>query len=716
MTRWTGLVLVAVVSIATDRADAQVPPDVEAANRACLDCHGQTRIGELSLLDRDAMVTGEPPADADPAAARPGLFVARGTLAGGPHAEVRCVDCHQDAVVLPHPRTLAAVSCGTACHAAEQTAFAVSVHAEVLAAGDPQAPRCQSCHQPHEILPPEDRRSSVHPLNVVRICGDCHQQHALPTTNGSDPKDVVVAYLDSVHGQAVSAGGLTIAAKCSDCHGHHEVRRAGDPLAMTARTEIPRTCGACHLGVVEAYAESVHGRALQAGDADAPVCTDCHAGHRITHASTPEHHLDIVAECGDCHDRPELSGDRRASFYRTYRSSYHGQVTELGGTRAARCSDCHGAHDILPRSDPASRMHGEGLVQTCRTCHPKANASFALFDPHADYRDGERYPVLYAVWWYFIIVISAALGFFGLHSLLWFIRRLIERARYGVPARPDRSRSIRRFTLLNRVNHLLVILTFFGLVLTGLPLLFSEAPWAKSLAAALGGVGQAGVWHRCLAVLLMVNFAIHFVGLARSVRAAPGPLYRTWLLGPDSMLPRLKDVRDCVGMFRWFLRGGRMPAFDRWTYWEKFDYWAEIGGSLIIGGSGLLLWFPEFFASFLPGWIFNVAMVIHGYEALLALGFIFTIHFFNAHLRLEKFPVDDVIFTGSLSEEELKHERPEHYERLVAAGRLDGLRVPPPPRWQRKAAVVLGFAAMAIGITLVVLIVLAGLGVLWSDL
>jgi hypothetical protein len=152
-----------------------------------------------------------------------------------------------------------------------------------------------------------------------------------------------------------------------------------------------------------------------------------------------------------------------------------------------------------------------------------------------------------------------------------------------------------------------------------------------------------------------------------------------------------------------------MPSFDRWTYWEKFDYAAEIVGSAIIGGSGLLLWFPEFFSTFMPGWMFNVATVVHGYEALLAVGFIFTIHFFNAHLRMDKFPVDDVIFTGQLSEEEFKHERPAEYARMVATGHIADIRVPLAPEWQRRMAVVVGIVAMAIGFTLVALIIVAGL-------
>ena len=86
------------------------------------------------------------------------------------------------------------------------------------------------------------------------------------------------------------------------------------------------------------------------------------------------------------------------------------------------------------------------------------------------------------------------------------------------------------------------------------------------------------------------------------------------------------------------------------TYWEKFDYWAVFWGMAIIGGSGLMLWFPEAFARVLPGWVFNIALLVHGEEALLAVGFIFTIHFFNSHLRPDKFPMDMVIFTGRVTD------------------------------------------------------------------
>jgi len=462
------------------------------------------------------------------------------------------------------------------------------------------------------------------------------------------------------------------------------------------------------------YGASVHGQLLREGDSRAPVCTSCHAGHGISRTDTPGFVLDVVNECGDCHNNPDLAGDRRVTYYETYRLSYHGQVTELGSTRAACCSDCHGYHDIAPLDDPASRVHPERLVATCgqSDCHPGANSQFVKFDPHADYRDAERYPVLYGVWLYFMVVMSGAFGFFGLHTILWFLRSLVDRIRHGPhPKTVPSRREIRRFTALDRINHAFVVITFFGLTITGIPLLFSDDRWAAYLADLCGGIVLAGTWHRCFAVLLIINLIVHFVGIVIRFKRRKGTIWG-WLFGPDTMLPAWSDVKSCAAMFRWFFRGGKLPRFGRWTYWEKFDYWCEIGGTGIIGGSGLLLMFPVISSHILPGWIFNAAMVAHGYEALLAVGFIFTIHFFNANLRMGKFPVDPVMFSGSVQEKELEEEHAAEYERLRESGELQKLRVRAWPKGPRIAFTVIGVLAMSIGIGLLALIILAGLDVL----
>lgn len=269
---------------------------------------------------------------------------------------------------------------------------------------------------------------------------------------------------------------------------------------------------------------------------------------------------------------------------------------------------------------------------------------------------------------------------------------------------PRAPRHIRRFSRTDRLMHGFLMFSFLGLALTGLPLLFSHTPWASWLARMLGGVTVAGVLHRFFAVILIGVFVLHVARLFRRVIVEKD---YSIFWGPSSMVPQPRDLRDVRGHVRWFLGRGPRPAFERYTYWEKFDYWAVFWGMAIIGGSGLMLWFPEQFSRVLPGWVFNIALLVHGEEALLAVGFIFTIHFFNGHLRPEKFPMDMVIFTGSLPESELRHERPAEYDRLRASGDLERLEVPPPSASTWRLGRAVGTIALTIGTALVILIVFA---------
>jgi cytochrome b subunit of formate dehydrogenase len=169
---------------------------------------------------------------------------------------------------------------------------------------------------------------------------------------------------------------------------------------------------------------------------------------------------------------------------------------------------------------------------------------------------------------------------------------------------------------------------------------------------------------------------------------------------------RVQDVKEFFATYKWFIGLGPRPAYGRWTYWEKFDYFAVFWGVAIIGMSGLVLWFPEFFTTFgIPGWLINVATIIHSDEALLATGFIFTIHFFNTHFRPDKFPMDPVIFTGRVPLEELKYDRPREYSRLIKREGFENSLVGAPPVWLERAARILGFTFLGIGLFIVVLII-----------
>jgi cytochrome b subunit of formate dehydrogenase len=261
-----------------------------------------------------------------------------------------------------------------------------------------------------------------------------------------------------------------------------------------------------------------------------------------------------------------------------------------------------------------------------------------------------------------------------------------------------------RFDRYHRILHAVMMASFLGLAFTGLPLLFSDTGWAAVLARLEGGFRAAGILHRVFAVLLITCFTFHVMRLLHRLYVQKD-LGILW--GPESMVPQPGDLLEMVRHLRWFLRLGPRPSFDHFTYWEKFDYWAVFWGMAIIGGSGLMLWFPGLFSRLLPGSLFNIALLIHREEALLAVGFIFTIHFFNSHLRPEKFPMDTVIFTGRVTREELREERPAEFERLVKEGRLASLEVASQPAWVKTAGRAGGTVAVALGLTFVVLIVYA---------
>lgn len=266
------------------------------------------------------------------------------------------------------------------------------------------------------------------------------------------------------------------------------------------------------------------------------------------------------------------------------------------------------------------------------------------------------------------------------------------------------TRHILRFSRYQRILHGFLMFSFLGLAGTGLPLLFSEEAWARVLARFWGGFVVAGLLHRFFALILIGVFVLHVWGLIKRLYVQK-ELSILW--GPASMVPQPRDVLEMIRHFRWFFGVGPRPRFDHFTYWEKFDYWAVFWGMGIIGGSGFLLWFPEFFASFLPGWVFNVAMLVHGEEALLAVGFIFTIHFFNGHLRPDKFPMDLVIFTGRVDADEFAHERPAEHARLVAEGRVEAHLGSPPSGTLARAGRVVGTVAVTVGLAIVGLILYA---------
>ncbi|HSQ60705.1 MAG TPA: hypothetical protein VLT84_09785 [Acidobacteriota bacterium] len=263
-----------------------------------------------------------------------------------------------------------------------------------------------------------------------------------------------------------------------------------------------------------------------------------------------------------------------------------------------------------------------------------------------------------------------------------------------------------RFTRLNRVLHIVMIVSFLSLALSGMTLKFSYTGWARLLARLFGGFEGAVYVHRLGAVLMMITFATHIVDLIRRKSREFGS-WKNLLFGPNTMLFTKRDLNEFTGSLRWFLGKGPRPQYGRWTYWEKFDYFAVFWGMMVIGSTGLMLWFPEFFTLVLPGWFLNVATIIHSDEALLATGFIFTVHFFNTHLRPEKFPMDLVVFTGRMPLEEFQEDKPGEYDELVRRGELEKHLVEPYPPIVIRAIRAFGWTALTIGFAIVLWILYA---------
>lgn len=263
-----------------------------------------------------------------------------------------------------------------------------------------------------------------------------------------------------------------------------------------------------------------------------------------------------------------------------------------------------------------------------------------------------------------------------------------------------------RFSRLNRLLHVVMIISFMCLALTGMTLKFSYTAWASTLSRLLGGYESAGYIHRVAAVLMISIFVVHIQDLFRRRKKEFGS-WKSMLMGPDTMLPTRRDLAEFAGSIKWFLGMGARPQYGRWTYWEKFDYFAVFWGICVIGSTGLMLWFPELFTEILPGWAINVATIIHSDEALLAVGFIFTVHFFNTHLRPEKFPMDIVVFTGRMPLDEFREDKPAEYAALVKNGTLQEHLVDPYPAMVIRTIRAFAWTALAVGFGIVVWIIYA---------
>jgi cytochrome b subunit of formate dehydrogenase len=406
-----------------------------------------------------------------------------------------------------------------------------------------------------------------------------------------------------------------------------------------------------------------------------------------------------MTQCGGCH------GEIAESYFETF----HGKVSKLGYSAAAQCYDCHGSHDILPPNNPKSHLSRQNIVKTCGKCHEGSHRQFAGYLTHATHHDRTKYPILFYTFWFMTILLVGTLAVAGTHTLLWLPRSFQAMKEHEKLRMANVGRlEYRRFKPLHSRLHIMVVTSFLALAITGMTLKFSYLGWAQWLSGVFGGFESASYIHRIAAIVTFLYFGIHIFDLIREKRKQRKS-WREYLFKGDSMLPNRNDLRELIGTLKWFIGAGPRPRYGRWTYWEKFDYFAVFWGVAVIGTTGLMLWFPEFFTRFLPGWIINVATIIHSDEALLAVAFIFTVHFFNTHFRPDKFPMDTVIFTGRVPLEELKEDRPREYEELLKSRQLKKHLAEPLPKVVVRSAKIFGSVALFLGLALILLI-------LWAEI
>jgi predicted CXXCH cytochrome family protein len=582
--------------------------------------------------------------------------------------------------------------------------YGKSVHAKL---------ECISCHTDIVDSVSDHKRSNA----IAPDCAQCHQalwDQAKKTAQPGDNSRLesvvknIEAYNKSFHAQPDKDHPTLPKATCTQCHDTHAFNVPADrksPQYAAWRKDVPTLCGTCHDEQLETFTSSVHGKELLDKNNDkAPACINCHTTHEITNTSLVSFKLLVTDACGSCHRDKQTS----------YRDTYHGQVTRLGGTETAKCFNCHGSHDILPANDPKSKVNVVNRLKTCQACHdgkkrPLATAGFVSFGPHATSHDFAKYPQMWIATKFMEALLIGVFAFFWLHSGLWYFREWKDRKGHvavphlrtdGLPL--DEKKFFERFPIGWRIAHLVFALVTMTLVLTGTSALFSHTAWAPVVAKALGGPQGLGYIHRIAASLFIGIFFIHFVYVMQSLLRDRN--FR-WF-GPDSLIPNWKDFADCLGMFKWFLGQGPKPRFDRWAYFEKFDYWAVFWGVSIIGFSGLMLAFPTVTGKFLPGWVFNIATVVHGEEAFLAAVFLFTVHFFNNHFRPDKLPPPDIVmFTGTQSLEEFRSDHPAQYQRLVDSGEIEKYLVDGPSQPMSRGSKILGLTLIAAGLTLLVMVV-----------
>ena len=572
----------------------------------------------------------------------------------GAKPTLQCQGCHGVGKTLPYLG-------GALFHTEPHTAYEHGFHAQAIKTGN-RAATCLDCHTRNgdmsTILPAGDPKSTINRANVAETCGRCHGDKSVMQGSGITNQPFL-SYRESVHAQAVARGN-TGAAVCTDCHNSHDIRAASDAQSTIFKVNIPTTCGKCHESEAQQFAASVHGQAVARGVSRAPVCTDCHGIHNIKMPSEQETGSASVAigteSCAKCHEGVALSREFGVASERvsSYQASYHGLASKYGSKVAANCASCHGVHNILPSSDPKSMIHAANLQQTCGQCHVGATANFtkgrihsatALTSGVAEGRDPSVVGTKVVRWIYLPLIVLVIGGMVAHNALIWR-KKVAEKRRHE-------TRTIVRLTRSQRLQHWLLLTSFITLVFSGFALQYPDS-WLAWLLGSNETLRRAV--HRIAAVVMLATGTYHVLYLALTAEG------RQWV---RDMVPKPKDVRDVVQNFLYYLGIQKLrPKIARFGYAEKAEYWAVVWGTIIMGLTGLMIWFKISVFSFLARWWVDIALAIHFYEAVLATLAILVWHFYQVIFDPDVYPINFAFLDGRVSEESYKEEHELAYEQL----------------------------------------------------
>ena len=454
-----------------------------------------------------------------------------------------------------------------------------------------------------------------------------------------------LSYQQSVHGKAVAAGSDK-AAVCTDCHGSHEILNAADPKSSIYKFNVPSTCAKCHDAIKTEFMASIHGQAITKGVSAAPVCTDCHGIHGIKSHGDPNSSVSAQnlagITCAKCHEGVRLSEDFGVPGGRSssYMASYHGLALKMGSKTAANCASCHGVHNILPSSDPKSKISQANLAKTCGQCHPGAGENFIKGKVHIEAPLSADIGSISVGWVrrLYMGLIFGTIGFMALHNFLIWRKK-------ASAMRKDPRRIVVRMEPEQRMQHLLLLTSFIVLVITGFALKYPESMFARAF---LINEHTRSLIHRMAGSLLMLVSLYHVFYLAAK-RSGHQMLM--------DMLPTPKDAVDVLTNLRYYLGLGGKPArFSRFTYGEKMEYWALVWGTFVMATTGIMLWFKVGVGNLVPRWWLDVATAIHFYEAILATLAIVVWHFYQVIFDPDVYPINWAWWDGKMSVEMYSHE------------------------------------------------------------